>query len=95
MEQITQAEEKPKSETFRAPLPTVCVPVPLFDAMALCFYGEGPRHWELVKSTPGFKDLSPHPESTAGLFPPGLRVTDVPPDWKRVTTDDTSDVPTA
>jgi hypothetical protein len=92
MDQIQMPEEKPRSE--RPSAPTIAVPVPLFNAMALCFYGEGPRHWELAQHVPGFKDLSPHP--TGGLFPPGLRVTDIPPDWRRVRepTDGTSDVPT-
>jgi hypothetical protein len=61
----------------------------MFDAMALCFYGEGPRHWELAAGPANIKGLSPHPEK--GIFPPGLKVTDIPPDWKRVN-DGTSDV---
>lgn len=90
MDQIKMAEEKPKSERT---LPMVSIPVPLFDAMALCFYGEGPRHWEMAAAQRGFKNLKPPPE--ASFFPPGLKVTDTPPDWRRAREpqDGASDVP--
>jgi hypothetical protein len=92
VEQLKTAKDEPRSE--RGPVPTVAIPVPLFNAMALCFYGEGPRHWELAQHVPGFKDLSSHPKP-GGIFPPGLKVTDVPPNWRRVRepADGSSDVP--
>ena len=92
MDQLKMAKDEPRSE--RGPAPVVSLPVALYNAMALCFYGEGPRHWELAQHVPGFNDVSPRPEQ--GIFPPGLKVTDIPSDWRRVRepADGSSDVPT-
>ena len=56
------------------------VPVALYNAMALCFYGEGPRYWELTTGQARVKDMAP-PESRDKMFPGHISVPDVPPNW--------------
>ena len=71
-------EEKRKSD-----VPYVCIPVFLYHQMALCFYGEGLRHWELATGNmPQVKDLSPHPPS--GWNFKGVSVPSVPPTWRKL-----------
>jgi hypothetical protein len=68
----------------KSEVPYVCIPVFLYHQMALCFYGEGQRHWELVTGKmPQVKDLSPHPPSGWNLK--GVQVPTIPPSWRRVT----------
>ena len=63
--------------------PEVVIPILLFHQMALCFYGEGPRHWELVTGQTKAINLSPHPPAEPmGLS--GVTVPTVPPTWRRV-----------
>ena len=66
--------------------PAVSIPVHLFHQMSLCFYGEGPRYWELFAPGGAVRNLSPHPPE-APLFPQGAYVPPIPPAWKRVVTE--------
>ncbi len=56
------------------------VPVALYNAMALCFYGEGPRYWELTAGQARVQDMAP-PEDRSKMFPGAISVSDIPPDW--------------
>jgi hypothetical protein len=72
--------------------PVVSLPVSLYHQMALCFYGEGPRHWELFAPGARAHNLSPHPPAEPmGLG--GVTVPTIPPTWRRVR-DEPSEVPT-
>ena len=74
--------ERPKPSS-----PVVSIPVHLYHQMALCFYGEGDRYWELATGHTAARNLSPHPPETP-LVPAGAHVPTIPPQWIRVRTDD-------
>lgn len=72
-------DQNPEAENQRSK-PYVQLPVALFNVMCLCFYGEGPRFWEL--GTKG--GVAESPRNDGLEVKGGVSVPPIPPHWKRV-----------